>query len=262
MSDDPNASPGQPGGEGGDDFFIEDEAPEGDEPEGEEPEGDEPEPSDDGGEPEPVEGRQPAPQRQGRRGEAHRWRERYEGLAREVAELKGRLSQPAPAPQVSPAEQQRIEAEKWQRRAEMSPVELVQDVQREVEARVAAAFQQQHMQTQDLIDRQNYEALSTTNRAAATYRDRVEDLVQRERARGVIVGREQAFAWLWYQDQKKRLAAGGGRQSRAAAARVEAARGRPTGARSDAGRGGRPAAGSAAADDAMVEEYFRSGGRL
>lgn len=262
MSDDPNASPGQPGDGDAELSFIDDEAPEGEEPEGEEPEGDEPEPSEGDGEPEPVEGRQP--QRQPRRGEAHRWRQRYDALALEVAELKGRLSAPQQPqqPQVSPAELQRQEEAKWARRAEMSPVELVQDVQREVEARVQQAFLNQHIQTQDLIDRQNYEALATTNRAAATYRDRVEDLVQRERARGVVVGREQAFAWLWYQDQKKRMAAGNGRQTRAAAARVANAQGRPTGARSDAGRGGRAAAGSAAADDALVDDFFRSGGRL
>lgn len=225
------------------------------------------EPEPDGGEPpepEPVEGRQPAA-RQPRRGEAHRWRERYEGLAREVAELRGRMSAPAPQqPMASPAELQRQEAEKWQRRAEMSPVELVQDVQREAEQRFSQALIAQQVQTQDLLDRQDYERRAATNRAYAQYRDRVESLVAQERARGQIVGRRQALAWLWFEDQEKKQSGGDAPRQRArAAGRVAAATTRPTGARSDAARGnGRAAPGSSAEDDRLVDEYFRNGGRL
>ena len=225
-----------------------------DEPEPDEGEGDELEPE--GDEPPVVE----RPQRHGRKGEAQRYRERLDRTERELAELKAQRAQPA-QPAFDPAAQARAEAEKWERRAMMSPVELVQDVQREARAEFQQAILAQQVQTQDLIDKQAYDARAETSRPHQIYRDRVETLLAAERARGNFgATRTAILKYLIGEDALERGARAVPRQQRAAAARLDGQRTRPVGARGDVARGGRrPAPGSLEADEELVNAAIARG---
>lgn len=209
-----------------------------DEPELDEDEGEELEPEE-GAPPEPV----AATPKQGRKGQAERWRERAERLERDIAELKTQRQQPA-APVIDPAAQARAEAEKWERRAMMSPVELAQDIQREERAAFTQALLAVRNESQDLIDKQAYELAARTDPRYTKHRQVVEARLAQERAVGNYrATRKDILAYQIGLDALDRPAPA--RQQRAASARVASQTTRPVGARGDVARGGRrPAAGS------------------
>lgn len=239
---------------------IVDEQELGDEPqqewgEGLEEGGDEPLEPDDT-EPEPV-----APARQGRKGEAQRYRDRALRAEERLSEILTRQPQAAPAPTFDPAAQARAEAEKWERRAMMSPVELAQDVQREMQANFQQAFVAQQVQTQDLIDKQAYDTEARTSSVHQKYQKRVETLLGSERARGNYgATRVAILKYLIGEDALERAGRAVPRQQRAASNRLDAQRTRPVGARGDVARGGRrPAAGSLEADIELVNAAIARG---
>lgn len=208
-----------------------------------EPEPDEPEPEAEDEEPPEVDGEEPpepvAQPRQGRRGQAERLRIKTDRLERELAELKARPA-PVAQPAIDPGAAQRAEAEKWERRAMMSPVEIAQDVAREFEGRMQQSLAMQQFTTQDLVDKQQYDAEARTSRVHQQYKQRVDTLLSSERARGNLgATRGAILAYLVGQDAIERANRAAPRQQRAAAGRVSRQQVRPGSTRSDGAAGSR-----------------------
>lgn len=230
-----------------------------------EPEPDEPELDEEGEEPEPEEGEEPEPaagepRRQGRKGEAQRYRERLERTERELAELKTQRAQPAPAP-VDPQAAARAEQEFYASLEMMAPTDAIRAIDQRRTAQFQQALLHQQSQINDRIDKQAYEAQARTSALHERYQQRVEDALRQEHAVGNFrPSREDVLAYLVGQDAIKRGSRAAAPQRRAAAARVEGQRARPTGARGDVAAGNRrPAAGSLEADIALVNAAINRG---
>lgn len=246
-------------GEGGEDLELdpnEDLETEGEDIEGEE--GEDP--------PEPVEGEDgedPAPQPRRKGGPKGRpfgeqirtLNSRLEASERELAELRRR---PAPAP-VDPAAQARAAAERAERRQLMSPSELAADITQELSGQFGQALQSIQFTNADALDQQRFESSSVRSPIRARYAERVEQALQAERAQGRNHSREALFKYLYGEDMEKRATRAAPAQRRAGAARVAGQTVRPAGARSDSVPGRRPAAGTVAHDEAVLDEARRSG---
>ena len=236
---------------------------------GDEPElepGDEPEPEPEpGDEPEPEPGEEPAPRRS-RGSEAVRaQRARAQQAERELAETRQRLAdierqvQQFRQQPVDPAAAARAAAERAERRRLMSPDELAADITQELSGQFGTAFQQLQFQHNDALDQQRFEASALRSPVRARYADRVEETLRAERAAGRNHSREALFKYLYGDDMEKRATRAAAPQRRAAAARVAGQVVRPGSTRSDSVQGRRVAPGTAAHDDAILDEARRSG---
>lgn len=235
--------------------------PEPDEPEGDVDDGDdEPDPrfreEDEGEEPAPA----AATPRQGRKGEAQRYRERAERLEREVRELRTQRQQIV-APPVDPQAAARAEQEFYASLEMMAPVDAIRAIDQRRTAQFQGALLQQQAQIQDRIDKQYYDAKVETSKVHERYRERVEAALQAEHAVGNFrATRADVLAYLVGQDALKRGERAAPAQRRAAAARVDGQRTRPVGGRGDVAAGGRrPAAGSLEADIALINAAIARG---
>jgi hypothetical protein len=210
-----------------------------------------------------------APQRTGRKTQAQRWRERAERAEREAAEARGFRAaaeqfQSRAQQQADPAAQQRAAEERANRLAMMSPVEAAEYIANERTQQFQQMLLMQQLQTEDRLDKRDYDQQARTDRHRAQYRERVERELQAERQAGNLrATRDGIFFRLFGQDAAERAARAAPGQRRAAARRVAGAQARPTGARGDGASGGRrPAPGTPEHDDMLVSEFFRSGGTL
>ena len=124
----------------------------------------------------------------------------------------------------------------------MGPAEAAQYYYRKGQNEFTRIIQAQQAQTHDLIDRQAYEAAAGTSKIHQEYRNRVEDLVRSERARGnVAVNRTAVLKYLVGDEVVERGERAAPAQRAAAARRVAGQRTQPGGARGDgaaARRGG------------------------
>lgn len=197
---------------------------------------------DEGGEVDEAEGGEgdvapsPAPARTGRKSAAQRWRDRAERTERELASLRQQvqgLAQPRPDP-----EAQRRAAEQEQALLEqMSPAE----VYRYQEQKFQQRLQMQQLSIEDRIDKQAYDAAARNDPVYARHKDAVERIIAAEQAQGRFQSRETVLTYVIGEEARKRATSDAPRQRRAAARRVAGAQARPTGSRSDAGGGRRPA---------------------
>lgn len=195
--------------------------------------------------------------RTGRPSQNQRLRERLERQDRELAELKGwrdaQQQQQRAQPVLDPVAQARAEQEKWERRAMMAPADALREVQEEARQEFRQAFQMQQFTTQDLIDKQAYEAQARTSRIHQQYQSQVETMLRAERTAGNYgATRDGILKYLVGQDAIARATGAAPAQRRAAAGRVSGQQARPTGARSDAARPQRPAADSVEAARARI----------
>ncbi len=210
-----------------------------------------------------------APERPRRKTEAQRWRDRAERAEREAAEARGfrqaaeQFQQRQPQ-QADPAAQQRALEERANRLAMMSPVEAAEYIANERTQQFQQMLLMQQLQTEDRLDKRDYDQQARTDRMRAQYRERVERELQVERNAGNLrATRDGIFYRLFGQDADERAKRAAPSQRRAAARRVAGAQARPTGARGDGASGGRrPAPGTPEHDDMLVSEFFKSGGTL
>lgn len=262
MSDLPDP---QPGDEELDLGEIEEEADEADAPGDDGEEGD----AADDGQGQEEEGDVDPPPRQGRKSQAQRWRERSERTERELQALKNQFTgftqasqQVRQQPDPGLARQQ---AEQRQQALEMmSPLQQAEYIANEKAQQFQQAMLFQSLQNEDRLDKRDFDLAARTDRTRAQYKDRVEQELATERQAGNLrANREDIFYRLYGRDIADRAARAAPRQRRAAAANVARQQTRPGGARGDGASGGRrPAAGSPEDDDRLVDEYFKSGGRL
>lgn len=215
--------------------------------------------------PEPVEGEddEPAPQPRRARGPKGRpfgeqirtLTSQLEQTQRELADLRQR---PAPVP-VDPAAQARAAEARAERRRMMSPDELAADITQELSGQFGQAFQNLQFQHTDALDQQRFESSAVRSPVRARYTERVEQALQAERSQGRNHSREALFKYLYGEEMEKRATRAAPAQRRAGAARVAGQTVRPAGARSDSVAGRRPAPGTAAHDDAALDDARRSG---
>ena len=120
----------------------------------------------------------------------------------------------------------------------------------------------QQLQTEDRLDKRDYDQQARTDRARAQYRDRVEAELQRERQAGNLrETRDRIFYRLWGQDGAERAAKAAPSQRRSASRRVAGQQTRPTNARGDGGAAGgrRGTWGDPEFDEKMAREGIRNG---
>lgn len=210
-----------------------------------------------------------APARSGRRSQSQRLRERNEQLQRELAEARGfrqaaEQFRPQQQPQVDYAAQQRAQQERADRLAMMSPVEAAEFIANERAGQFQQALLMQHLSTQDLIDRRDYEQQARSSKLHSQHREEVERTLQAKRQAGdLLINREEILDRIIGREARERASRAAPAQRRAATTRVNGQRAQPTGARGDAAAGGRrPQPGSAEHDAMLVQQYFQSGGRL
>lgn len=185
----------------------------------------------------------PQPRQRGPRGRPNG--ETIRELTRDRDELQRRLAtleqQQRQQPQFDPAAAQRADEQFWAEIDQLPMAEAMRRVYARAQNETRQAFYQQQITTQETIDRQQYDAKAVQSRIHQQYRDRVEALVASERARGNVVLREPALAWLHWQDFQARSgraapAARRGAQQRLAAQTVQPASGRSAVARGTGGR--------------------------
>lgn len=235
-----------------------------DEIESEEGEGGEPE----GGAEPPEEGEEgePAARRPGGGSPAVKaQRARAQKAERELAEARTRLEnverqiQEFRRQPVDPATAQRAVAERAERRQLMSPSELAADITQELSGQFGQAIQSIQFTNADALDQQRFESSFARYPARGRFADRVEAALQSERAAGRNHTREVVFKHLWATDMEAKALRVAPGQRRAAAARVAGQTVRPAGARGDSVLGRRPAPGTAAHDDAILDDARRAG---
>lgn len=207
-----------------------------------------------------------APPRPRRKTEAQRWRERSERNERELEALKNqfqgfsqaRTTQPQ---QPDPALAARQAQERAERLAMMSPVEAAEFIAGEKEQQFRQMLMMQHLQTEDRLDKRDYDQQARTSRLHQQYRDRVEAALASERQQGNLrATREDILARLYGQDAIQRSGRAAPRQRQEAAARVARQRTQPTGARGDGAGGGRRGSwGDPEYDERMAREALRKG---
>ena len=264
MSDDPKLPPGD-GGEELDLGEIEDEA------EGEDAglpdeagEGETPDQGGDGEEGGEGDVEPPAP-RQGRKSQAQRWRERAERAEREAAEGRGFQRAAEQLRQQQPL-QQNQEAERIARwEADNLPMMSAQEVAGYYYNKGLQQTQQQmlmqQLQTEDRIDRRDFEQQARTSRVHAQYKDEVERELNAERQRGNLrATRDDILHRLVGRDAIDRASRTASVQRRTAARRVAGAQTRPTNGRGDGAAGrGKQSWGDAEFDARMAAEALRKG---
>jgi hypothetical protein len=228
----------------------------------------------DDGQEQEEEGDVEPPPRQGRKSQAQRWRERSERdraaaaeTRRELDALKNQFSgfsQASQTRQPDPA-QARQQAEWRQAQLEMmSPLQQAEFIANEKAQQFQQAMFYQSLQTEDRLDKRDFDLAARTDPTRARYKGQVEREFAAERQAGNLrASREDIFYKLYGRDVAERAARAAPRQRRAAAANVARQQTRPGGARGDGAAGGRrPAAGTPEHDDMLVEQYFKEGGRL
>jgi hypothetical protein len=224
---------------------------------------------DDGQGQEEGEGDVEPPARQGRKSQAQRWRDRAERNERELQALKNQFQgftqasqqtrqQPDPA-------QARQQAEYRQAQLEMmSPLQQAEFIANEKAQQFQQAMLFQSLQTEDRLDKRDFDFAARTSTARARYKAEVEQELAAERQAGNLrATREGIYQRLLGRDVDERTSRALPKQRRDAAGRVARQQTRPGGARGDGAAGGRrPAAGTPEHDDMLVEQYFKEGGRL
>jgi hypothetical protein len=267
MSDIPNPPPGgeEPDLEIEDDVEIgspgegEDTGEDGEGPGGEA--GEAGESAGDEGEVEP----EPRP-RQGRKSEAQRWRDRAERAEREAAEARGyrqateqfgAYRQPQGP---SPAELERQQQQEAERLSMLSPQEVSAYYYNKGRQELQQTLLMQQLQTEDRIDKRDFDQQARSSRVHGQYKDAVERELVQERNRGNLrVTREDILHRLVGRDAVDRAARAAPAQRRAAQSRVASQQTRPTGARGDGAAGARGKPGDPAYDEALAIEGMRKG---
>lgn len=209
---------------------------------------------------------EPEPRRQGRKTEAQRWRERAERAEREAAEARGfrqateqfGTRQQGP----SPAEIERQQREEQERLAMMSPQEVANYYYQKGQQGFQQALLMQQLQTEDRIDKRDYDQQAKGSRVHAQYRDAVERELVSERNRGNLrVTREDILHRLVGRDAVERAERAAPAQRRTAARRVASQSTRPTGARGDGAPQRKGTWGDPEFDRQMAAEGLRHFGR-
>jgi len=265
MSDDPKLPPGDGGEEldlgeieddgEGEDAGLPDEA-------GDQEAADEGEGGEEGGEGD-VE--PPAP-RQGRKSQAQRWRERAERAEREAAESRGFRQAAEQFQRFQPQQQVNAEAErvaKWE--VDNLPMMSAQEVAGYYYNKGLQQTQQQmlmqQLQTEDRLDKRDFDSQARTSRVHAQYKDEVERELNAERQRGNLrATRDDILHRLVGRDAIDRASRTASVQRRTAARRVAGAQARPTNGRGDGAAGrGKQSWGDPEFDARMAAEALRKG---
>ncbi len=181
---------------------------------------------------------------------------RAEEAERRIAALESVQRQPAIDPQAI----QRAEQE-WLANLEMmTPAQQAQAVIERGRREFGGALQQLRFEQQELRDQTTFDSACARSPTRAAYRDRVEDYVQAQRRAGFYITREDAYYLVMGKDVDAKASKARPPQQRAAAARVDAQRARPTGGRSNiAPQGRRPAPGSLADVEAQLDAAIARG---
>jgi hypothetical protein len=218
-----------------------------------EPEPDyEPEPEPD--EPEPDIEPDQQHRRRSRRDQNERLRIRLEKQDAELADLRRQIQNPQrQQPQFDPAQAARLQAEENERLAVMGPAEAARYFYEKGLRETAQVIQQDRFQTQDLLDRQAYETAARSSRVHQQYKQRVDDLLASERARGNLgANRDSILKYLVGQDAIERATRAAPGQRSSAARRVAGQTVRPGTARGDGARPGGERRGEADADERLL----------
>jgi hypothetical protein len=222
------------------DVEIEDavtEALEGDEAEADEAEADEPEAEEEPAEEESSDDEPPA--RKPSRGEnriqalansVKEERTRRETIERELIEIKA--NQQA-RQNISYEDQARIRAEKL---SLMEPHEKEAFLQKEEIQQLRNEMRATQMHSMDATDKAAYEAKALGNPIYAKHRDAVEKALKTLRSNGNTTTREELLKWvIGHEALSAKPAKANAAKKQAATVRVQAAKGKPASARSDAG---------------------------
>lgn len=210
----------------------------------------------------------PSPRR--RPGRSERLREKNAQLERELAEARG-FRQAAEQLQRFQPQQQQVNAEaervaRWEN--ENLPMMSAQEISAYYYNKGIQQTQQQmlmqQLQTEDRIDKRDFDQQARTSRVHSQYREEVERELNAERQRGNLrASRDDILHRLVGRDAVQRAARAAPAQRRSAQRRVEGQQTRPTNGRGDGASGGRrPAPGSPEHDEMLVQQYFQGGGRL
>ncbi len=196
---------------------------------------------------------EPPRRRSGPRGrpngeEIRELRRENEEIRRQMQTLQQQPRQPA----IDPAAQARADQEFWASLDLMTPAEAHRAVYNRARNEFAQQFGAQQLSTQEAIDRRDYDAAARTSRIHQQYRQRVEDLIGAERARGNIVTRDVALNYLVGQDAIARANKVAPAQRRSGAARVSAQTVRPGNGRGDVARGGNRQRNQDSDDEALL----------
>jgi len=207
--------------------------------------------------------------RTGRKSQSQRLRDRNEQLQRELAEARGfrqaaEQFRPQQQQQADPAAQARAQQERADRLAMMSPVEAAEYIANERAGQFQQALLMQHLNTQDLIDKRDYDSQARSSRLHSQYREEVERTLREKRQAGdLLINREEILDRIIGREARQRASRAAPVQRGAARRRVGAQQTRPTGARGDGPSGGRrPQPGSAEDDERIIAEGFARGERL
>lgn len=181
---------------------------------------------------------EPEPQPQQHQSRRERSRNELAELRREVAELRAQRTEPARQPAIDPAAARAAEDKFFADLELVPPQEAFRQLYQRARSEFGQAILGQQINTQDRLDQQSYDSTARTNPLYERYRDKVEALVASERARGNIVGRRQALAWLYFEDVERSGARAAGQQRQQGAARVASQTVRPVNPRGTVARGG------------------------
>jgi hypothetical protein len=217
----------------------------------------EPEPMDDEIEPEPDVDPDPEPPRQTRqerrddraRSRARELETQNADLARRLAQLEARQTQPV----VDPGAAARDEAQFRESLQMMLPHEAALAVVERSERRMAAQLQQARVEGFDRADTAQFEALRARDRAAERLAPQVEATMAAARAQGDFrFSRVDIFDFLRGREIRLKGPAAAQQQRRAGAARVAAQTTTPTGGRGDVARSAGRERSQDAADEALL----------
>ena len=189
--------------------------------------------------------------------------ERAATRERELAEARG-FQQGLQTRQADPQAAQRAEQEFYASLEMMQPAQAYQALMQRGQGQVAAALQQVEFRSNDRADKQAYDIAARSSKVHRDYRDQVEKILASERAQNRNPDREVILKVLIGGDVLERMSRAAPGQRAAGAARIASQRTRPTGAGSDAGRGGnrRPQPGTPEHDEMLVMQGLREGRNL
>lgn len=204
--------------------------------------------------------------RQARPSQSARLRERLAAAERELAEAKGfrqateqfgAYRQPQGP---SPAELERQQQQEAERLSMLSPQEVSAYYYNKGRQELQQTLLMQQLQTEDRIDKRDFDQQAKSSRVHGQYKDAVERELVQERNRGNLrVTREDILHRLVGRDAVDRAARAAPAQRRAAQSRVASQQTRPTGARGDGAAGARGKPGDPAYDEALAIEAMRKG---
>lgn len=212
---------------------------------------DEPEPEI---EPDEPEAEEVQPRRQTRRErQTENWRTKAQQLEVELAELRGRVSQPQSyQPPVDPMAAQRAEQEELQRIAMLPPEEQMGALLSKVRREFNQGLNNVALQSAERADVAAFETLKRQIPAAQRLAGKVEETVRQLRAQGTNnINREAIFKFHLGEEALARAAAGNTRERRQGAANVRRQTTRPANGRGDLARSAGNGRG-ADADEALL----------